>query len=561
MSDQGDAQNGTQPGMQALVRGLRVLDILSEASGAVRFNALQEGTGLPKGTLHRIVQTLLDERYLQETETGYRLGSRPFQLAHRVWDGFDLRGAAAPELERLARDIGEATRLAVLDNGQTLYIDQRDAQREVRIGSAVGQRVPLHATALGKALAAHLDEGARRRLFASDLAAITDHTVTNIEALDREFNMIKARGYAVSIGENHEELAAVAAPVLDHSARPIGSVGIVGPAYRLDEAKLHALGREVIEAGRRISGNIGELAMSINVSQRPLQATADSVSLAIPGQDFLGEGPHWDHEQGVLHWVDILSPALVTSNETVSARRTTALKELTGVAIPKTSGGFVLGTETGIHALEPDGSTRVLTDPEADKPGNRFNDGKCDAAGRLWLGSLAISTEPNQGALWRFDGTEATRMLDGITVANGLGWSPDNRTFYFTDTGARTIWAFDFDLEAGAISNRRVFVEFPEGGGVPDGLAVDANGGVWVAIWDGWCVQRYLPDGSPDMKVTVPVPRPTSCAFGGKDLSTLFITTARIRLSAAQLDEAPLSGALLAAKPGVAGLKAHPFKG
>ncbi|KMW58328.1 Gluconolactonase [Candidatus Rhodobacter oscarellae] len=547
--------------MQALVRGLRLLDVLSEASGPVRFNALQEATGLPKATLNRVIQTLIDERYLRETDQGYRLGARPFQLAHRVWDGFDLRGAAAPELARLARKHNEATRLAVLDNAQVLYIDQRDAQREVRIGSAVGQRAALHATALGKALAAHLDEGARRRLYASDLAAITDATVTSAGDLDRQLNMIKARGYAVSIREHHEELAGVAAPVLDHTARAIGAIGIVGPAYRLGEDRLHALGREVIEAARHISGNIGELAMSIGVARRPLQEVTGSVELAIPGEDFLGEGPHWDADAGVLHWVDILAPALVSSDGKVTARRETALPELTGVAIPKTSGGFILGGETGIHALEPDGTLEKLADPEADRSGNRFNDGKCDAKGRLWLGSLAISTEPGQGALWRYANGETYKALDGITVANGLGWSPDNKTFYFTDTGAKTIWAFGYDLETGTLGNRRVFAEFDGANGVPDGLCVDAEGGVWVAMWDGWCVQRFLPDGTPDQKITVPVPRPTSCAFGGADLSTLYITTARIRLSAAQLDEAPLSGALLAANPGVRGQKAHPFAG
>ena len=561
MAPRGDSENGVQPGMQALVRGLRLLDILSDADGPVRFNALQEATGLPKGTLHRLIQTLIDERYLKESEAGYRLGARPFQLAHRVWDGFDLRGAAAPELERLARKHNEASRLAVLDNAQVLYIDQRDAHREVRIGSSVGQRAALHATALGKALAAHLDEGARRRLYSSDLAAITDATVTSADDLDRQLNMIKARGYAIAIGESHEELAAVAAPVLDHTARAIGAVGIVGPAYRLNEDRLHALGREVIEAARNISGNIGELAMSINVVRRPLGRVSDLVKLAIPGDDFLGEGPHWDADSGVLHWVDILAPALVSSDEKVRERRVMPLPELTGFAIPRRSGGFVLGGETGIHALRPDGSMEKLADPEADRPGNRFNDGKCDAMGRLFLGSLAISTEPGQGALWRYVDGEATRVLDGITVANGLGWSPDNRTFYFADTGARTIWAFDYDLEKGALGDRRVFATFDGESGVPDGLTVDTEGGVWVAMWDGWCVQRFLPDGTPDQKITVPVPRPTSCAFGGPDLSTLYITTARIRLSAAQLDEAPLSGALLSATPGVTGLKAFAFAG
>ena len=554
-------EGATQPGMQALVRGLRLLDVVAAAAGPVRFSALQEGTGLPKGTLHRIVQTLIDERYLQETSRGYRLGARPFQLAHRVWDGFDLRGAAEPELARLAAAAGEAVRLGVLEGGGVLYIDQRDAAREVRVGSAVGQRAAVHATALGKAMAAHLPQEARRRLFEGVLDPVTAVTLTAPEDLDRQLNIVKARGYAIAIGESHEEVAAVAAPILDHRARPIGAIGVVGPAFRLPEERLHALGRDVIEAARRVSGNIGELAMSISVNQRPLHVVRDDVSLAVAGSDFLAEGPHWDAEAGRVHWVDILAPALVTGDPEAGTRTAWPMPELIGVAIPRASGGFVCATETGIRALSPDGALATLAEPEADRPGNRFNDGKCDARGRLWVGSLAINTEPGQGGLWRYDGREATRMLDGVHIANGLGWSPDDRTFYFTDSGPRTIWAFDFDAGAGTIANRRVFAQLEPQEGVPDGLAVDAEGGVWTALWDGWALRRHAPDGRRDRDVALPVPRPTSCCFGGPDLSTLYVTTARIRLSAAQLEEAPLSGGLLAVRAGVRGLPSRPFAG
>ena len=554
-----DETSGTQPGMQSLVRGLRLLDIVAGAPGPVRFSALQEGSGFPKGTLHRLVRTLIDERYLTETERGYRLGARPFQLAHRVWDGFDLRAAAAPELRRLADTVGEAARLGVIEAGQVLYIDQCDAANEVRVGSAVGMRAPVHATALGKAIAAHLDEAGRRDVVASDLTRLTDATITGVADLDRQLAVVKARGYAVNLGEAHDEVVGVAAPILDHRARPIGAVGIVGPAFRLSEERLHALGREVIEASRRISGNIGELAMSISVNQKPLHLVTDDVSIAVPGTDFLAEGPDWDAASGRLTWVDILAPALVTADPSTGRRTSRPLPELIGCAVPRAGGGFVCGTETGIRALDDDGTLTTLATPEADRPGNRFNDGKCDSRGRFWVGSLAINTEPGHGALWRYDGSEAVRMLDGLHIANGLGWSPDDRTFYFTDSGSRTIWAFDFDAGTGAIAERRVFATLASNEGVPDGLAVDVEGGVWVALWDGWAVRRYRPDGGVDRDVTLPVPRPTSCAFGGPDLATLYVTTARIRLSARQLEEAPSSGALFAIDAGVAGLPTHPF--
>lgn len=556
---------GIPPGMQALSRGLRILDLISEGEGPVRFTALQEGSGLPKGTLHRILQTLVEERYatFDERDQGYRLGSRPFQLAHRVWDQFDLRGAAEPELLRLAEESGEATRLGLLDGGMILYIDQREKHRQVRIANGIGSRAAIHATALGKAIAAHLPEADRRRLLsAQDLHVYTDHTIVSKGDLDQQLNIIKARGYAISIGEQHEDISAVAAPILDHRARPIGAIGIIGPSYRLDADRLHALGRDVIEAARRIAGNIGELAMSIAVGPRPLDTGRDDIRCVLPGEDFLGEGPFWSQADQRLHWVDILAPRVITGNPETGERSFLPMSELVGVAIPKASGGFVCATETGIKSLSPDGVLTTLADPEAERPDNRFNDGKCDAKGRLWVGSLAINTEPGRGALWRVDADGAvTRMEDRIHISNGLGWSPDNRTFYFTDSGKRTIYAYDFDLEGGEIGNRRDFAEIAAHDGVPDGLTVDAEGFVWTVLWDGWSVQRFDPDGRPERKITLPVPRPTSCTFGGKDMTTLFVTTARIRLSTRQLSDAPLSGSVLAINTEIKGQVDRPFAG
>ncbi|WJS06009.1 SMP-30/gluconolactonase/LRE family protein [Roseibium aggregatum] len=558
-------ESATQPGMQALTRGLRVLDFIAEASTPVRFMTLLDGTGFPKGTLHRLLQTLIDERYLilDEWNQTYRLGSRPFQLAHRAWDQFDLRGAALPELERLTSLANEATRLGRLDGNKVLYIDQRDPEQQVRISNGIGARSAIHATALGKAMAAHLSHSERYRLVMDgELEAFTDQTIVSNGDLDQQLNIIKARGYAVSIGEQFEDISAVAAPILDHRARPIGAIGVVGPSYRLSTERLHTLGREVIEAARRISGNVGELAMSISVAPKPLGAVQDNVSCAIPGEDFLGEGPFWSPETGKLHWVDILAPAVVTGDPATGERSTRPLPELVGVAIPKKSGGFVCATENGIKTISSNGQIETLAEPEKDHTGNRFNDGKCDAKGRLWVGSLAITTEPGKGMLWRVEPNgAAVKMDENFHVSNGLGWSPDNKTFYFTDSGCRTIWAYDFDLEEGAISNRRAFVEVAEGDGVPDGLCVDEDGYLWVAMWDGWCIRQYAPDGTLASSFPVPVPRPTSCAFGGEDMSTLYVTTARIRLSAQQLVEAPLSGCVLAIETNAKGLAGNIFAG
>ena len=553
-----------QPGMQALHRGLRILDLVASREGPVRFTTLLEASSLPKGTLHRILQTLIDERYLalDDRTQAYSLGSKPFQLAHRVWDQFDLRGAAEPELQRLAELTGEAVRLGIIDGDKVLYIDQRDMPRQVRLSNGTGARSAIHATALGKAMAAHLTEVDRQRLLKDvDLESFTDKTIIEPGDLDQQLNIVKARGYAISVGEQYDDVSAVAAAILDHRARPLAAIGIIGPSYRLPAEVLHAHGREVIEAARRIAGNIGELAMSIAINPRPLDIARNDIDCAIPGEDFLGEGPFWDAATRRLHWVDILAPALLSGDPVTGERSSRPMPELIGVAIPKDTGGFVCATETGIKTISDTGEIAVLAEPEADRPGNRFNDGKCDSRGRLWVGSLAINTEPGRGRLWRIDADgAATLMEDGLHISNGLGWSPDDKTFYFTD-GPRTIWAYDFDVEAGTISNRRPFVEFGPGDGVPDGLTVDADGHVWVAIWDGWAVRRYTPEGRVERTISLPVPRPTSCTFGGPNLDRLFVTTARIRLSAKHLAEAPLSGSVLALDAGVTGQENRTFAG
>jgi sugar lactone lactonase YvrE len=237
--------------------------------------------------------------------------------------------------------------------------------------------------------------------------------------------------------------------------------------------------------------------------------------------------------------------------------------ELVGFIIARERGGFVAGMHGDIRSVDlQSGDLAVLARPEADRPGNRFNDGKCDRLGRLWAGTLAIDTTPDQGSLWRLDADGSVHQMErGIHVSNGLGWSPDDRTFYFTDTERQTIYAYDFDLTSGTITNRRPFVVVPEAEGKPDGLTVDAEGFVWCAHWDGWCVTRYDPFGKVERVINLPVPRPTSCTFGGADLQTLFVTSARIRLSAAQLAEAPLSGSVFALETGVKGMLNFKFAG
>ncbi len=277
----------------------------------------------------------------------------------------------------------------------------------------------------------------------------------------------------------------------------------------------------------------------------------------------LGEAPLWCAKEQAIYWVDIDGKAVLRFDPRSGDRHVFPQRYEFGCIVKRANGDFIAGTNAGLVYLDADMvSVDVFATPETQFPNNRFNDGKCDRHGRFWVGSTDMDeTHPN-GALYRVNGSgEVTRMLPGVIVANGLGWSPDDKTMYFTDSGHRAIYAFDFDLDTGTIENRREFARVAPEDGMPDGLAVDAQGGVWGAHWGGWRLTRYDPEGTIDRVVHLPVPQVTSVAFGGDSLDQLFVTTARLGLNEAQLNEAPLSGGLFALDPGVSGLPEVPFQG
>lgn len=289
------------------------------------------------------------------------------------------------------------------------------------------------------------------------------------------------------------------------------------------------------------------------------------VRVALDAKAKLGEGPVWCPREQALYWVDILEPALKRFDPASGATRSWTVPDLIGCFALRESGGAILALRKGFHAFDfATGKTSVIVEPEAANPENRFNDGKCDRRGRFWAGSMHFAGLPRKpaGALYRLDpGLSVRRMETGIRTSNGLGWSPDNRTMYYTDTRAQCIWAYDFDLESGAIENRRTLADVPVETGYPDGMTVDAEGFVWSVNWGGWRIVRYAPDGRIERTVMLPVEQPTSCSFGGPDLRTLYVTSARDGLDEGTRARQPLAGAVFAFEPGTAGLPEPRFAG
>jgi sugar lactone lactonase YvrE len=240
------------------------------------------------------------------------------------------------------------------------------------------------------------------------------------------------------------------------------------------------------------------------------------------------------------------------------------MPEVTSSIGLRCTGGLIAATRTGFVTLDTEsGAIAPITDPEADLPGNRFNDGKVDRAGRFWAGTKNLANNAQAtGSVYRLDpdGT-AHRVAGGISCTNGIAWSPDNRTMYLCDTWARRVYRFAFDLDAGTAHGRTLFAELAPPEGYPDGLTVDAEGFIWNAHYDGWCITRYAPDGRIDCVLQMPVQHVTSLIFGGPDLTTLYVTSASMRLSEDERRAQSLAGHVFAFEPGVKGLPEPCFAG
>jgi sugar lactone lactonase YvrE len=264
----------------------------------------------------------------------------------------------------------------------------------------------------------------------------------------------------------------------------------------------------------------------------------------------LSEGPRWDAERAELLWVDILAGEMHTATVGDGGRlvpvRTLQVGRHVGAAAPAAAGGYVVAAAGGFWHLDDDGALTELVQPEGQRADVRMNDGICDPQGRFWAGTMAYAETPGAGRLYRLelDG-RCSLVLDGLTISNGIGWSPDGTTMYLSDSGTGEIYAFDFDPDSGALDRRRTLVHVDIPGAAPDGLTVDSDGDLWVALWNGRALARYAVDGTLRETVPVPVDRPTSCAFGGRDGATLFVTTSRDGLDPAALGRQPQAGHVL----------------
>lgn len=538
------------PGAGTLVKGIQLLEIMASAGEPCSSAYLLRETKLPKATLYRLLGAMVEYGYVRHDTRlkTYKLGHRFIELGRNALASFDLRGAAEMELTRLAAELNETVSLAVLEGDRIIHVDVRRPANPIAVGIEIGRNFPAIASASGQAI----------------LSAMPPHKVNEFlhemseearNAFLAETAISRMRGYSIAESKSLKGVVIVAVPVHGTPNSGYGALVVTAMEHSLPMERRHVVGRDLMEAARRVTGNLGSAPVSITPNPRRTPHVDRGLRCVVPAGAIVGEGPVWDARYGVLRWVDAPAPAIHAYDPATGAAQTVRSPGLVGAILPSDDGGCLIVTKQGIERI--DLATSAVThiyNPESHLPGNRFNDAKTDRKGRIWTGSMSLDASLPSGSLYCFDTLTSARAVDGgFQVSNGLGWSPDDRTMYFVDTALGSVFRYDFDLERGTVGKRQTFLQFAAKEGRPDGLTVDSAGNIWIALWDGWRVACYAPDGKLLREIDMPIPRPSSCCLGGPDLKTLFITSASIRMPASVLEEAPLSGGLFAIDVDIAG--------
>ncbi|GAA0309076.1 sugar lactone lactonase YvrE [Gracilibacillus halotolerans] len=289
----------------------------------------------------------------------------------------------------------------------------------------------------------------------------------------------------------------------------------------------------------------------------------NKVEIAYKIKAELGEGPSWDREQNVLYWTDIASSVVYIFDPNEGVNATIPIGQNVGAVVVDENSNLIVAAENGFYQYDMrEKKLELIEDPEESIPENRFNDGKCDAKGRFWAGTMDREGRDPTGSLYCLDSSlTVEKKLSNLTTSNGIAWNMANDTMYFIDTPTRNVYVFDYDLETGRIENQRVAIKIPEELGSPDGMTIDTDDKLWIAGWGNGKLSRWDPvKGELLSTIDIPAKQVTSCTFGGENLDTLYITTARIGLSEQDLEQWPLSGSLFRLKTDVKGLAAHRFK-
>ncbi len=511
-------------------RALHVLSAVGASATGASIAELCTATGLSRPTVYRLVATLVEEGFLRTGKDGRTtlLGPRFLELAQSSWSSFDLRGAAAAELERVARVSGETVRLMLRVDDRLVCIETaggEDGGTRQRIGSVETMRE----SAAGLAVAAFSNAGEAW-----------------LEAFEpAELHLARARFYAVHT-RREDGAYSVAAPVFDEMGRPIAAITVLGQPHRFAQNDAHALAPDVIGAARQTSRAAGGYPFALAPGTAPKPDRDAGVKCLHRGTDLNGDSPLISTDGRALCWIDLLGPSFSVLEFASGDVRRTPMPDVVGALVQRRSGELTVGFANAIATIDPrDGRLSGRVPVHAISPGGRINDGGEDASGRLWLGVIDADLSEGESRLVQVDEEGGTvSEIRGLSLPNGIEWSADGSILYVMDSARRELLAYDYDIARGTASDQRILARFDAWKGRPAGLAIDPRGRLWTALWDGWRLLAIDPCGEIVDDVVVPVPRPSDLVIDNRDGPSLIFTSARARLTTAQLAQAPLSGSL-----------------
>ncbi|BCP52366.1 hypothetical protein K32_09830 [Kaistia sp. 32K] len=535
----------TIPGTALLRKLFVVLDIVGQSPGDVTVAGLSSQTGWPRATLYRILSAATAHGFLRldPRSNTYTLGFRFIELAQNVWSSGDLVTTASLELRRLRDITGETTHLGVLQGDQMLALGKFEGPHPHKDAARLGIRKPLHSTSQGKAVLAFLPEHDVEALIARmNFRSSTKHSITDPDLLRSQLRIIRQRGYAIDDEEAAIGTRCVGAPILDSTGRPVAAISLAGPTYRVTNERVERLGPEVAQVAHDIA----------QLLRNPVPAPAHPADwpAAHPGHRdpaLHGVSPSWDAGRQCLHWADRFAPRLHSSEATTRAHGFTS--EVAIDAVGHTSRHAVAFAKGALLLVDGDGLAherrfeplKNLTCLAVRADGTPFGAIYCEYEARTKIGTIAPSGE----------------IVESWSLAahvEHMVWSPDGGALYASVPQRGLIYSL-----TQASPNPRILARISKASGEPHGLAVDADGRLWVALYDGWSIARLTHVGEIDHVIALPVPRPTGLAFSDGSDGTLHVTTARMDLAREVLENAPLSGRLLTVKAPVRGTAPPPM--
>lgn len=294
------------------------------------------------------------------------------------------------------------------------------------------------------------------------------------------------------------------------------------------------------------------------------ETATNQLDVVINHKSLLAEGPVWDDKRKTICWVDILNGVIHEYSAEQKIHTTIPVHQMVGSIAVCANGNFIAALQNGFAFIDRiSGGLKMIADPENHLPNNRFNEGKCDPAGRFWAGTMSLSEEPQAGSVYVMQNDLLpTKKIGEVSISNGMAWSLDHNTFYYIDTPTLEIIAYDYDKTNGHITNKRMIIKIEAGEGYPDGMTIDNEGMLWIAHWDGWQVTRWDPDSGKKLHaIKLPVAKITSCTFGGENFEDLYIASARVELNEEELKQQPLAGSLFVLRNcGFKGMPAFEFE-